>query len=203
MNTDIFVTVLVLPLNVLRKLQRPMREKIGLAVLFMVGLFCPLSAVLRITKLSESPNFSFVIGWLALWGAVETCVTIVVGCVPGMYVAGKELRSRAAKSTGRGTAGSRDWYGKASKYAPGSRGYNEVDEIPQERVIAGAKGADIEMQGWNSMHPTDRRREESAGNVSWYDEDSNSQKEERPPSRQASDEASLVRRPDVRTGRAL
>ena len=71
------IPVLLLSLNVLRKLQRPLREKIGLAVL--VGFFCPLSAVLRIAKLSKSPDFSFVIGWIALWGAVETCVTIVVG----------------------------------------------------------------------------------------------------------------------------
>jgi hypothetical protein len=171
--------------------------------LFLVGLFCPLSAVLRIAKLSESPDFSFVIGWLALWGAVETCVTIVVGCVPGMYVAGKEVyRSRAANSTARRTAGSRDWYGKASKYAPGSRGYNEVDDVAQERVVATAKGEDIEMRGWNSNHPVDRPREESMGNVSWYDGDSNSQREVRPASRQASDEASLVKRPEVEVGRA-
>lgn len=172
-------------------------------MLFLVGLFCPLSAVLRIAKLSESPDFSFVIGWLALWGAVETCVTIVVGCVPGMYVAGKELRSRAAKSTGRGTAGSREWYGKASKYAPGSKGYNEVDDVEQERVIAGAKGNDIEMQGWNAAHPIDRKREESTGNVSWYEEDSITQREGRANSRTASDEASLVRGPDAGMGRAV
>lgn len=173
-------------------------------MLFLVGLFCPLSAVLRIAKLSESPDFSFVIGWLALWGAVETCVTIVVGCVPGMYVAGKEVyRSRAAHSTAARTGGSRDWYGKASKYAPGSKGYNEVDDGVQEQIVARPKGDDIEMRAWNAAHPMDRPREESMGNVSWYDGDSNSHKDGRPVSRQASDEASLVKKADVGMGRAV
>jgi hypothetical protein len=161
-----------------------MQEKIGLIVLFLVGLFCPLSAVLRVTKLSSSPEFAFVIGWLALWGAVETCVVIVCGCVPGIYVAVKDVvRTRTANSTAKKTAGSRDWYGGRSKYGPGSKygagskGYTDV-EVAQEKVIVGSKGQGYEMKNWNTSHP--QRRNESTGNMSWYEHDSHHHQPGRP-----------------------
>ena len=130
-----------------------------------------------------------------------------------MYVAGKEVyKSRAGTSVARKTGGSSGgWYGKtgASKYANGSRGYNEVGEeggVVQQVVVSGAKGRDdIEMRRWGPAEEMERGGGEgSVAHSSWCDGDGNLQRDVRLVSRQASDGASLVgKRGEIDTGRAI
>jgi len=64
-----------------------MREKIGLAFIFTVGLITMVFAIVRTVSLEGTTSGGQVsTQWLILWGAVEGMVAIIVGCLPSFAI---------------------------------------------------------------------------------------------------------------------
>ncbi|KIW75663.1 hypothetical protein Z517_10405 [Fonsecaea pedrosoi CBS 271.37] len=101
--SDLFI--MFLPLRLIWKLQRPKSQKVGIGALFCVGLICIIFATIRVVQIGvkteghSTPSSS----WLALWAIVESAVTIIVGCCPGLYSKAKEAqtsRKNGSKKSG-------------------------------------------------------------------------------------------------------
>ncbi|EXJ71951.1 uncharacterized protein A1O5_04453 [Cladophialophora psammophila CBS 110553] len=97
--SDLFI--MFLPLRLIWNLQRPTAQKVGIGALFCVGLICIIFATIRVVQIGvktqghSTPSSS----WLALWAIVESAVTIMVGCCPGLYSKAKEAHSTRKTSS--------------------------------------------------------------------------------------------------------
>ncbi|KIW72139.1 hypothetical protein PV04_00359 [Phialophora macrospora] len=115
--SDLFI--MFLPLRLIWNLQRPTGQKIGIGGLFCVGWVCITFATIRVVQIGVKANNSSTpsSSWLALWAIVETAVTVIVGCCPGIYTKAKEVNSTRKTSSKRSAL--------AQNYYHGSRGYEK------------------------------------------------------------------------------
>lgn len=79
------VAFALIPITFLRKVQRPMREKIVLGFLMGIGVFSAAAVIVKLTYLgpfgkSTDPLFDIVP--LATWSVVEELLGIIAACVP-------------------------------------------------------------------------------------------------------------------------
>lgn len=84
---------MVLPLRLLPSLQVNRKQKIGLGAIFGVGAIVIATAIVRLTQIVGQER-SDPVG-LAVWGIVESSVSVVVGCLPSL----KTFLSRVVQKT--------------------------------------------------------------------------------------------------------
>ncbi|OCT54352.1 hypothetical protein CLCR_00860 [Cladophialophora carrionii] len=115
--SDLFI--MFLPLRLIWNLQRPTAQKVGIGGLFCVGWVCITFATIRVVQIGVKANNSSTpsSSWLALWAIVESAVTVIVGCCPGLYSKAKEVHSTRKTSSKRS--------GLPQNYYHGSRGYEK------------------------------------------------------------------------------
>jgi hypothetical protein len=76
-----------LPINFLRKIQRPIRERIIVGMLMGLGVFAGISSIIKITaaaqfgRTGDTINESITIG---MWSVIEELVGFIVICVPSL-----------------------------------------------------------------------------------------------------------------------
>lgn len=155
---------MVLPLNIIRKLQRSRREKAGVAALFCIGIICIVTATIRVIKLGEGDG-QFIPAWLAMWGSIEAAIVILVGCAPALYITLKEVqKSRTQRMTSSKT-----------KSPSGTQGYGNMRSWrnsandPNSRLKFDKGGSYIEM---TAISEDRRASQEHFASEAWLDGDS-------------------------------
>lgn len=76
------IIILCIPLMVVASLQLDNRKKIGLAVVFTLGLLVICMSVIRLTQGITGDVIDLV--GLTVWGAVETAIAVIVGSLPAL-----------------------------------------------------------------------------------------------------------------------
>lgn len=116
--------IMVLPLRLLHKLQVSNRQKMGLAGVFTVGVLVIATAIVRLTQIIGAER-SDPVG-LAVWGLVESSVSVIVGSLPPLKnVLGRTL----ARTRGGGYAADRA-YGINSNGKMSMKGRSKGTAIP-------------------------------------------------------------------------
>ncbi|KAJ0312300.1 hypothetical protein COL516b_001375 [Colletotrichum fioriniae] len=109
------VIIMFLPFPVILKSQIQKRKKIVLLALFILGIFVTIIQAIRIQTIKNLVNYLDSAKSIQ-WSVVETCIGIIISCVPTLAPMVKYFaeRSRNAGSTAGGGGASRP---KSSKYA--------------------------------------------------------------------------------------
>ncbi|KAM7198234.1 hypothetical protein V8F20_006261 [Naviculisporaceae sp. PSN 640] len=101
------VAFALIPITFLRKVQRPLREKIVLGLLMGIGVFSAAAVIVKLTYLGpfgKSTDPSYDIVPLATWSVVEMLLGIIAACVPTLKSPfEKLLRRTGLLSTSRRT----------------------------------------------------------------------------------------------------
>ncbi|KAJ9617004.1 hypothetical protein H2200_000725 [Cladophialophora chaetospira] len=126
-TTDLMI--MILPLDLIWKLQLPLKQKLSIGALFCLGFVCIAVATIRVKELGSTvKNSQPSTTWLALWGIVESSIAVIIGCGPGLY--------RKVKTVYQTRHGSRPSRGYA-RYAENNSG-------------AGVKHQSITLDTYNS-----------------------------------------------------
>ncbi|KAI9794955.1 MAG: hypothetical protein M1833_007329 [Piccolia ochrophora] len=83
--TDFYI--LVLPLPLIWNLQLRAQKKIGLTLVFMLGLFACITSILRLAKtieVDDNPDVTFAFNALTLWTVAEIDVGLICACLPAL-----------------------------------------------------------------------------------------------------------------------
>lgn len=80
------LTVMVLPLTLLWKLQLSTSKKVALGGLFSAGLVIIAFAILRLVLTLPGQNRHVNPKWLALMSSTEACIAVIVSCAPPFKV---------------------------------------------------------------------------------------------------------------------
>ncbi|ROW01737.1 hypothetical protein VSDG_02140 [Cytospora chrysosperma] len=113
MNIVLDVTIFLLPIPQLLKLETNWRAKAGVILVFMLGLFVTICSIARLRFLSSwasSPNPTYYYGDLALWSLIELYAGVICACLPGMaslFRRVKNQHSERKKSTNNSLGGSK------------------------------------------------------------------------------------------------
>jgi hypothetical protein len=99
--------IMALPISLLPSLHLDFRRKVGLGIAFSLGLVIMSVAIVRMTKLISGGTRVDIIG-LAIWGAIEPAVAVIVGCLLPL----KALISRSVKDYNSARKSSRYAYAK-------------------------------------------------------------------------------------------
>ncbi|KAL1861693.1 hypothetical protein Daus18300_008661 [Diaporthe australafricana] len=120
MNIVLDVFIFLLPIPQLMKLETNWRTKIGVILVFLLGLFVTICSIARLRFLSSwasSTNPTYDYSDLALWSLIELYAGVICACLPGMTSLFRrikhqhtEKKSSAANSMG----GSRMFTGASS-----------------------------------------------------------------------------------------
>ena len=76
------VLVMVLPIYMLRKLQIPRKQKIGLGIIFSLATIIIIFELLRFLEFLPATDSGSSLTMPCLWSVLETNVAIVVSCLP-------------------------------------------------------------------------------------------------------------------------
>lgn len=104
--TDLLTYSLPIPLAL--KLQMPLRQRIGLAVILCLGLFACVSSIIRISYIPQmlvSTDATWAIAGAMYWSVIETNIGILSASIPSWKVLAKRYVPRLLGSSGRGTSG--------------------------------------------------------------------------------------------------
>ncbi|KAF5981492.1 hypothetical protein FBULB1_4734 [Fusarium bulbicola] len=133
--TDLMI--MALPIAVLPSLQFDIKKKIGLGVVFSLGIIIICVAVVRMTKVIVGNQVDLV--GLAIWGAVETATALVVGSLPALKgLLTRGIKKYATSKSGRtdpadyGSRSSQRRWGQGSALTP--RAVLASDRIPLDDV---------------------------------------------------------------------
>ena len=109
------IMIMTLPLRILRQLQVSRQQKFGLAGVFCVGLIIIATAIVRMTQVLGQARTDPV--GLAVWGLVESSVSVIVGSLP-------PLKSFLAKKISKFTTTHKGYIygGKNGPYVVDSKG---------------------------------------------------------------------------------
>ncbi|KAF2023502.1 hypothetical protein EK21DRAFT_80779, partial [Setomelanomma holmii] len=79
--------VMLLPIDLIRRLQMPLNRKIQIGSLFALGALVIVASVIRAVQVGSTPPKyqQPSLHWLAFWSIVESAVAIMVGYRPGLY----------------------------------------------------------------------------------------------------------------------
>ncbi|RYP07818.1 hypothetical protein DL764_002273 [Monosporascus ibericus] len=159
------IIALVLPQKVIWSLHLPLKKKLGISVLFALGILACVSAALRIgysvtfyTDLDRSYNN----GPVALWCLAEATSGILIYCAPAApkAISGvkRGVKSSASRLTGHsGVTASKDSSGGASWHAaavksPRPGRYQEIDELPLTTLPAATSVTGGDLGSGLSQH---------------------------------------------------
>ncbi|KUI66065.1 hypothetical protein VM1G_01940 [Cytospora mali] len=113
MNIVLDVTIFLLPIPQLLKLETNWRAKLGVIMVFMLGLFVTICSIARLRFLSSwasSTNPTYDYGDLAVWSLIELYAGVICACLPGMaslFRRMKHQHSERKKSTANSLGGSK------------------------------------------------------------------------------------------------
>lgn len=94
--------IMALPIAVLPSLQLDKKKKIGLGVVFSLGVIIICVAIIRMSQVIVKKQVDLI--GLAIWGAVETATALVVGSLPAL----KGLLTRSIKKYTNSRSGRTD-----------------------------------------------------------------------------------------------
>ena len=78
---------MAIPIRVLWNLRISLVEKLSIGVVFIVGIITMVFAIVRVVSLNKNTSGGQVsTSWLILWGGIEGCVAIIVGCLPSFAI---------------------------------------------------------------------------------------------------------------------
>jgi hypothetical protein len=126
--TDLMI--MALPISILPSLQLDKRRKFGLAVAFGLSFIIISVAIVRMTQVISNVDGSVDLVGLAIWGAIETSVAVIVGSLPPL----KALLSRGVKK-----------YSARSKYTYGTGASNQGANAPSNGEYAHDSASRIVM----------------------------------------------------------
>ncbi|KAF5573216.1 hypothetical protein FPANT_12516 [Fusarium pseudoanthophilum] len=96
--TDLMI--MALPIAVLPSLQLDIKKKIGLGIVFSLGIIIISVALVRMSKVIVGNQVDLV--GLAIWGAVETATALVVGSLPALKgLLNRSIKKYATSRSGR------------------------------------------------------------------------------------------------------
>ncbi|ROW11215.1 hypothetical protein VMCG_01306 [Cytospora schulzeri] len=113
MNIVLDVIIFLLPIPQLLKLETNWRAKLGVILVFMLGLFVTICSIARLRFLSSwasSTNPTYDYGPLAVWSLIELYAGVICACLPGMaslFRRMKHQHSERKKSTNNSLGGSK------------------------------------------------------------------------------------------------
>ncbi|KAF5714039.1 hypothetical protein FMUND_7612 [Fusarium mundagurra] len=116
--TDLMI--MALPIAVLPSLQLDIRKKIGLGIVFSLGIIIICVAIVRMSKVIVGNQVDLV--GLAIWGAVETATALVVGSLPAL----KGLLNRSIKKYAASRSGRTDPADNGSRSSQRRRGHGSA-----------------------------------------------------------------------------
>ncbi|KAH8802593.1 putative PTH11-typeG-protein-coupled receptor [Xylogone sp. PMI_703] len=89
-NTLMDVVVLVLPIPVIVKLQMNRQAKLGLLLVFILGMFVCVTSVERLISLNFNATFALDFTWATgtsvIWTQVEATVGVICACAPSLRI---------------------------------------------------------------------------------------------------------------------
>ncbi|KAK9772076.1 putative Integral membrane protein [Seiridium cardinale] len=144
------VVILLFPQRVIWRLQLGLKKKIGVSVIFTIGLLACVSAAFRLAatvEYSKSPDWSYSIAKVGLWYLAELTCLFIVFCIPGIPKAfadfsipskiasllSSHIPSFGSQSKNTGTSGSSSGNSKTTNSSNMYRRM-EDDEIPLENL---------------------------------------------------------------------
>lgn len=87
-NIALDILVYILPITMLLRIKTmPVRKKIGVGLMFSVGLFVTICSIIRLRYLvqwGKTTNPTWHNNYPALWSMVETNLSVVCACLPSM-----------------------------------------------------------------------------------------------------------------------
>lgn len=87
LNIIMDVTIFLMPIPKLAKLETDWKTKIGVILTFLLGLFVTICSIVRLTFLAgwaDSTNPTYDYANLALWSLIELNAGVICACLPGM-----------------------------------------------------------------------------------------------------------------------
>ncbi|KAK7737507.1 hypothetical protein SLS53_006580 [Cytospora paraplurivora] len=121
LNIVLDVTIFLLPIPQLLKLETHWKAKAGVILVFMLGLFVTICSITRLRFLSSwasSPNPSYDYGDLAVWSLIELYAGVICACLPGMASLFRRIKhqhsERKKSSMGNSLGGSRGFTAMSS-----------------------------------------------------------------------------------------
>lgn len=139
--------IMVLPLRLLHKLQVSMQQKMGLAGVFTVGIMVVATAIVRLTQIIGQER-SDPVG-LAVWGLVESSISVIVGSLPPL----KNVLGRQLSRTRRGYSP----YGADRTYGLNSKG--------KMSLKSRTRGTVIPLEGSGDTATTKHSHSQSKGEI--------------------------------------
>ncbi|EXJ84958.1 hypothetical protein A1O3_05633 [Capronia epimyces CBS 606.96] len=96
--------IMSLPLRLLKELQVTRPQKIGLAIVFSLGLAIIAVAIIRLTQIIGQARADPV--GLAVWGLVESSISVIIGSLPPLKsLLGKQIQKFTSAISGRESGG--------------------------------------------------------------------------------------------------
>lgn len=102
------IMIMALPLALIWNLQLAFAKKVGIAVLFCIGIFAIAAAVVRVVSIGvRAQNATPSSSWLAFWGMIESGIAVIIGTAPGLYTSARRLHQSYKDSRYAGSSGYR------------------------------------------------------------------------------------------------
>ncbi|KAG6362114.1 hypothetical protein INS49_010343 [Diaporthe citri] len=121
MNIVLDVFIFLLPIPQLLKLETNWKTKIGVILVFLLGLFVTICSIARLRFLSSwasSPNPTYDYSDLALWSLIELYAGVICACLPGMTSLFRRIKhqhtEKKKSSAANSMGGSRMFTGASS-----------------------------------------------------------------------------------------
>jgi hypothetical protein len=155
-TTDIILSIL--PLFIIRNIQRPLREKIVISLLMSLGFLCAVAVIPKLISLHDfgvNKDFTWTTAEVAMWSMVEVSLGIMVACIPALKrVFERTLKRFGLKSSDEGSSKrTRTHYGDDTGHIAlhsglSSRAYAEQTETRKSWMKAAGgtdngKGSDL------------------------------------------------------------
>ena len=86
--TNLMLSVMFLPIQLVWNLQMKLGKKIAIILLFASGFVCIAFATLRVVQVGSKAGGTTAPSptWLALWTVVESSIVIIIGCCPAFAI---------------------------------------------------------------------------------------------------------------------
>ncbi|KAH8762628.1 hypothetical protein F5883DRAFT_560982 [Diaporthe sp. PMI_573] len=121
MNIVLDVFIFLLPIPQLLKLETNWKTKVGVILVFLLGLFVTICSIARLRFLSSwasSPNPTYDYSDLALWSLIELYAGVICACLPGMTSLFRRIKhqhtEKKKSSAANSMGGSRMFTGASS-----------------------------------------------------------------------------------------
>lgn len=181
LNIIMDVTIFLMPIPKLMKLETDWKTKVGVILTFLLGLFVTICSIVRLTFLAgwaESTNPTYDYANLALWSLIELNAGVICACLPGMASLLRRIKkdhqekkrtTANASSYGNNSHASRA-NSKMFNGSSGLRSFGGKDTIVKTTMVSvqyNARDSDglsdeVELMEHSQTVPSNLRRDERA-----------------------------------------